>query len=179
MASNQPNTHVPRTTITIRQHGAHFSLRAVAIALHDGHILLNRCEKDDYWFLPGGRCELLESAPDAIRREMREELGTEVRIERLLWVVENFFEEHGVACHEVGFYFLIDLGPDFSHYALGKPFAGDEDGFELSFCWFAIDTLRTMRVYPTFVHDVLDNLPDHVEHIVHHESKWIDHVTGL
>jgi ADP-ribose pyrophosphatase YjhB (NUDIX family) len=171
MASNLSNTHIPRTTITIKQHGAHFSLRAVAIALHNRHILLNRCEKDDYWFLPGGRCELLESAPDAIRREMREELGAEVRVKRLLWVVENFFEEGGVACHELGFYFLIDLGPGFSHYAPGKPFVGDEDGFELSFCWFPIDALHTIRVYPTFVRDALDILPDHVEHVVHRETE--------
>jgi ADP-ribose pyrophosphatase YjhB (NUDIX family) len=84
MASNQPNTQIPRTTITIKQQDVHFSLRAVAVALHDGHILLNRCKKGDDWFLPGGRCELLECTPDAIRREMRVELGAEVRIERLL-----------------------------------------------------------------------------------------------
>jgi ADP-ribose pyrophosphatase YjhB (NUDIX family) len=97
MAPHQPNTQIPRTTITIKQHSAHFGLRAVAVALRDGHILLNRCEKDDYWFLPGGRFELLESAPGAIRREKRKELGAEVRVERLLWIVENFFEESGCA----------------------------------------------------------------------------------
>jgi ADP-ribose pyrophosphatase YjhB (NUDIX family) len=171
MASNQPNTRIPRTTITIRQHDAQFSLRAVAIALHDRHILLSKSQKEDYWFLPGGRCELLESALDAIHREMREELGTEVHVERLLWVVENFFEEKGVACHELGFYFLIDLGPDFTHYEPEQPFEGDEEGYELSFCWFPIDTLHTMRVYPTFVRDALYTLPDHVEHIVHPESE--------
>ena len=169
MVSSPPNTRIPRTTITIQQHGTHFSLRAVAIALHNGYILLNRCEPDDYWFLPGGRCELLESASDAMRREMREELGAEARVERLLWVVENFFEDKGLACHELGFYFLIDLGTDFAHYAPRQPFVGDEDGFELTFCWFPIDDLNSMRVYPTFVRDALYNLPDHVEHIVHRE----------
>ena len=171
MTPNPPSAPIPRTTLTIKQYGVHFSLRAVAIALHDGHILLNRCERDAYWFLPGGRCELLESASDAIRREMREELGAEVRVERLLWVVENFFEDKGLACHELGFYFLIDLGPDFAHYAPRKPFLGDEDGFELSFRWFPIDALHTMRVYPTFVRDALYNLPDHVEYIVHRETE--------
>jgi 8-oxo-dGTP pyrophosphatase MutT (NUDIX family) len=166
-----PDPHIPRTMITLNPPGAHFALRAVAIALHDGHILLNRCEQDDYWFLPGGRCELLESALDAIRREMREELGTEIRIERLLWIVETFFEDKGLACHELGFYFLIDLGPEFPHYAPGKPFLGHEEGFELSFCWFPIDALHTMRVYPTFVRDALYNLPDHVEHIVHRDVE--------
>jgi hypothetical protein len=71
----------------------------------------------------------------------------------------------------LGFYFLIDLGPDYPHYAPHESFEGDEDGFELFFCWFPIDALHTMRVYPTFVRDALDNLPDHVEHIVHHESE--------
>ena len=65
----------------------------------------------------------------------------------------------------------VDLGPDFPHYAPDEPFEGDEDGLKLFFCWFPIDALHTMRVYPTFVRDALYNLPDHVEHVVHHESK--------
>jgi len=151
--------------------GAHFALRTAAVALHDGHVLLHRSEQDDFWALPGGRCELLETAQDAIRREMREELGAEARVERLLWVLENFFEYNGVVCHELGLYFLVDLGPAFAHYAPDEPFEGTEESLRLFFRWFAIDTLPDVRLYPTFLREALQNLPEHVEHVVHHDVE--------
>ena len=160
---------IPRTMIALDPPGAHFALRIVAVALHDGYVLLHRSEQDDFWALPGGRCELLETAQDTIRREMREELGAEVRVERLLWVLENFFEYNGVACHELGLYFLIDLGSAFAHYDPDQPFEGTEESLRLFFRWFSIDTLHTMRLYPTFLRDALQNLPEHVVHVVHHD----------
>ena len=162
--------HIPRTMITLSPPGAHFGLRVAAVALHDGHVLLHRSEIDDFWALPGGRCELLETAQDAIRREMREELGAELRVERLLWVMENFFEHQGVSCHELGLYFLIDLGPDFEHYAPDESFEGDEEGLGLVFCWFPVEALQAMRLYPTFLRDALQDLPEHVVHVVHHDT---------
>jgi ADP-ribose pyrophosphatase YjhB (NUDIX family) len=171
MPSKHPNTHIPRTMIALDLPGAHFALRTAAVALHDGHVLLHRSEQDDFWALPGGRCELLETAQDAIRREMREELGAEARVERLLWVLENFFCYNGVACHELGLYFLVDLGPDFAHYDPGEPFEGTEESLRLFFRWFPIDALHTTRLYPTFLRDALQDLPAHVEHVVHHDAE--------
>jgi ADP-ribose pyrophosphatase YjhB (NUDIX family) len=171
MASKQPNTHIPRTMIALNQPGANFSLRTAAVAIHDGYVLLHRSEQDDFWSLPGGRCELLETAQDAIQREMREELGAEARVERLLWVLENFFCYDGVACHELGLYFLIDLGPAFAHYDPDVPFEGTEESLRLVFRWFALDALQNVRLYPTFLRDALQDLPDHVEHVVHHDAE--------
>jgi len=162
---------IPRTMITLNPPGAHFALRIVAVALHDGHVLLHRSEQDDFWALPGGRCELLETAQDAICREMREEIGAEARVERLLWVLENFFEYNGVACHELGLYFLIDLGPAFAHYAPDETFEGTEESLRLIFRWFPLDVLRTTRLYPTFLRDALQDLPEHVVHVVHHDTE--------
>jgi ADP-ribose pyrophosphatase YjhB (NUDIX family) len=78
--------------LMLRLPGAQFGLRTAAVALQDGYVLLHRSEQDDFWSLPGGRCELLEAAKDAIRREMREELGAEAQVVRLLWILENFLE---------------------------------------------------------------------------------------
>jgi ADP-ribose pyrophosphatase YjhB (NUDIX family) len=166
-----PKLHIPRTMITLNPPGAHFSLRTAAVALHDGYVLLHRSEQDDFWSLPGGRCELLETARDAIHREMLEELDAEVRVERLLWVLENFFEHNGVACHELGLYFLIDLGPDFCHYAPDESFEGTEESLRLLFRWFPIDGLHKVRLYPTFLRDALQDLPEHVVHVVHHDTE--------
>ena len=41
------------------------------------------------WTLPGGGIELLEPSDKALKREMQEELQVDIRIERLLWVIEQ------------------------------------------------------------------------------------------
>jgi ADP-ribose pyrophosphatase YjhB (NUDIX family) len=50
--------------------------------------------------LPGGRVEALETTSDALRREMKEEIGQTIEVGRLLWVVENFFNLQGTPYHE-------------------------------------------------------------------------------
>ncbi|MDI3340142.1 MAG: NUDIX domain-containing protein [Sphaerobacter sp.] len=63
---------------------AHFLYRAGGVCLQDGRVLLHRAVDDDYWSLPGGRCEILETAAEALAREMREELAVDVTVGRLL-----------------------------------------------------------------------------------------------
>ena len=63
----------------------------------------------DFVRLLGGSIEFDESAADAVRREIREELGTELESPRLLGVLENRFELNGVPGHEVLFVFIGTL----------------------------------------------------------------------
>ena len=71
--------------ITFEGNGAQFGFRAAGSALNQGRVLLQQSELDPFWALPGGRVEMLESAEDALRREMREELRLEVEVEGRLW----------------------------------------------------------------------------------------------
>jgi hypothetical protein len=101
---------------------------------------------------------------------MKEELGADIRVERLLWVVENFYESDGTAHHELGFYFLIDLGRDFRHYDVHMPFSGDEEGLRLIFRWFPIHELGTVPLYPTFLRESLRAIPASTQHVVHTDT---------
>ena len=58
-----------------------------AILRHDHILLIQHHEHQSgrsYWLLPGGGLEPGESEEDCVRREMNEETGLEVQVERLL-----------------------------------------------------------------------------------------------
>lgn len=153
--------------IMFEQGRARFNYRAAAVILSGDQVLLHRAEQDDFWSLPGGRVALLEPAEQALVREMREELETEVEVERLLWVVENFYEYDGKDCHEIALYFLTAFPEGSPIYGKAKPFPGDEEGLRLVFQWHELDALEDLRLYPVFLKRTLKALPPHPQHIVH------------
>jgi ADP-ribose pyrophosphatase YjhB (NUDIX family) len=157
--------------ITFEEGGKRFNYRVVGIALDVDRVLLLRTEKDDFWFLPGGRVELLEPSQDALIREMREELEVDVRVERLVWVVENFFEYEGKSYHELALYFLMSFLPDSHLNEKSEAFVGNEDGLKLIFKWHPLGKLEEIPLYPTFLRERLNSIHQITEHIVHTDSQ--------
>lgn len=166
-STSQPPLVPARTMITFGTATTRFNYRIVGVAVDDGRVLLHRAEWDDFWSLPGGRAELREAAEETLQREMREELGVAICVERLLWVVENFFGLDGRDHHELALYFLMTFPPGHAHYRATAPFAGDEEGIPLVFQWFPLDALDQTALYPTFLKDALRALPLVPTHVVH------------
>jgi len=48
-----------------------------------------------YWSVPGGGVEFFEKVEDAVKREVREELGVEIEIIKLLSVTNDIIEDEG------------------------------------------------------------------------------------
>lgn len=62
-----------------------------ALIVHDGRIFATQRgygEWKDYWEFPGGKVEHGESPEDALKREIREELSTEIEVGRYVTTVE-------------------------------------------------------------------------------------------
>jgi glycerol 3-phosphatase-2 len=55
----------------------------------DGHVLLQRRSDNGLWGLPGGAVEIGESVSAAILREVREETGLTVEVDRLVGVYSD------------------------------------------------------------------------------------------
>lgn len=67
-----------------------FTIGAFAIILNqEGHVLLVHRTDFDFWNLPGGRMEEGESPADTVVREVKEETGYDVRVDRLSGVYTN------------------------------------------------------------------------------------------
>jgi ADP-ribose pyrophosphatase YjhB (NUDIX family) len=144
-----------------------FNYRVAGVAIHDSHILLVRNSRNSYWVFPGGHPELMEPMTDALIREIHEELGEEVGIIRLIWILENFFHKKKDV-HELSFYFLLQI-PTESRLLKGNgPFYGEEHGNQLTFQWFPIDELQLfdLPLYPSYLAGALTKLPNSPQHIV-------------
>ena len=132
-------------------------LRVAAIALDRGRVLLNRADGESVWYLPGGRIELMEPSREGLRRELREELGMEVAVGRLVWVVENFFELDGREIHELGLYYRVRLPRVVSER--DEFYADDELGRRLEFRWYPTSELGDLPLHPSFLRVALAALP--------------------
>ena len=56
-------------------------------------------EWKDWWEFPGGKMEPGESPEDALRREIREELATEIEVDELLTTVEYDYPKFHLTMH--------------------------------------------------------------------------------
>src|SRR6266487_5552961 len=84
---------------------ARFRIAVSAVILKQGNILLAHRRDIDWWNLPGGGMELEETVDEALRREVHEETGLEVEIERLVGVYSKPQKQEVVltfSCHVTG-----------------------------------------------------------------------------
>ncbi|MHB8600053.1 MAG: NUDIX hydrolase [Ktedonobacteraceae bacterium] len=155
--------------ITFTRGNTKFSYRIAGVAISDGYVLLQRAEESTEWFVPGGRAELLETAQDGLRREMQEELHSDIRIERLLYVIENFFSIGDLAYHELGLYFSISFA-DESMYDKQRTFLVQDANMPFIFQWIPLHTLENIRVYPLCLQKTLQSISETTRHIVHFDG---------
>jgi ADP-ribose pyrophosphatase YjhB (NUDIX family) len=149
--------------------GAWFRYRAAAVILDGGKVLMARNEVEPYYYSIGGGVHHMETAADAVRREVLEETGVAMEIERLAFIHENFFTGHsavslqGRQCHELTFYYLMKYTPDMSlSHAGGLTMDSVREWHE----WVGLDSYGTdFPAYPTFFATELTDL--------HVTPKWI------
>lgn len=149
--------------------GGMFNFRVAGALLHDGCVLAHRDRRHDYYALPGGRVEPFEPTEETIAREWREEMGQPVRVERLLAVSEDFFEERGKKYHELGFYYLLSLAGEAKIPLSGTFFSTEReaDGTpHLEFEWLPVAGARIEKLVPAFLRARLQDPSPYPEHIV-------------
>ena len=67
------------------------NIRVGAIIMKNGKLLMVGNERSDYLYSVGGRIKFGETAEEAIVREILEETGVRLEIDRLAFVHENYF----------------------------------------------------------------------------------------
>jgi 8-oxo-dGTP pyrophosphatase MutT (NUDIX family) len=141
-----------------------FNYRVAAVIEMDGHVLIHRQVSDEHWALPGGRVEVLEDSQTSIIREVKEELGFDVKVDRLLWFTENFFEYKDRNFHEIGLYYHVTISDQNFSFSTA-PFYGEE-GDRLLYQWVPVEQLEDVKLYPEFIRKSLKDLPLSPQHLI-------------
>ena len=138
-----------------------FNYRVCAMMISDGKILAMHDERSPYYYLPGGRVGIGETAEHAVIREVEEEVDVTPKIVRPLWLNQAFFTEDvdNLRYHELCIYFLMDItGTDL--LSRGNAFATKEGSRTHTFEWLAFEALKDAYFYPKFLKKDIFNLPD-------------------
>ncbi len=153
--------------ITFKTEIGRFNYRVAGLIINNNKLLIMKDDKSPYYYIPGGRVKMHETSRDAILREIKEEIEIEVKINRLLWTVENLFiEKQSNRVHELGVYYLLEL-KDESILKKGDKFIMNEGGSRtLKFEWKPLEDIRNLNIYPVFIRERIMNLPQSIEHIV-------------
>jgi len=149
-----------------------FVCRTAGIIMHKDKVLLQKDERYDYfWYLPGGRVEFLETAEQALKRELIEEYDLKITKSRLAWIVENFFELDGRHFHEVGFYYLVNIEDNDELLNYQGEFKSIEEGYVHK--WISIQELDQYNIVPKFINNELETISENtgIKHIINHERE--------
>ena len=115
---------------------------AKALIIKDGKMLVNKINDngDIFYTMPGGGQETEELLPEAVKREVAEEMGIEVEPKSLVFVVEGL---KGESFHRVDLVFLCEYIGKIENAELHK------DRNQIGFEWLSIDNLMNEQLYPS------------------------------
>ena len=133
---------------------------ARAVIVDAGRVLLIRAEEPGrvYYFLPGGHVQHGERLQEAVLREVKEETGLDVEIDRALGVREFIAARHARLArnvprshHVVAVIFLCRVKGSTEGKFTVDSGAGGVTGME----WIELDQLKGLELYPPHLKDLL------------------------
>lgn len=142
------------------------NLRVGAIIMKDGRILMvGNTERPEYLYSVGGRIQFGETAREAVVREVLEETGVRMEIDRLGFVHENYFygdspKNMGKLIYELSFFFYMKTPDDFSPVCSSCTDYGAKEHL----VWIKPD--EDVRYYPDFFRTELLKETAGVKHFV-------------
>lgn len=151
--------------MTTRCDNGLINIRVGAIIMKNGKLLMVGNERSDYLYSVGGRIKFGETAEQAIIREVFEETGVKMDVDRLGFVHENYFfgdapSNFGKLIYEISFYFYMKVPEDFSL----KSDSFTEDNSKEYLKWVSPNDAQT--IFPVFFRTELTNPKNYIQHFV-------------
>lgn len=153
--------------MTVPCDGGIINIRVGAIILKGGKFLMAGNDRDGYLYSVGGRLQFGETAEEAVVREVEEETGRRLEVDRLGFVHENYFHgdvpgvNDGKLVYEVSFFFYMKVPDDFEPVGESRT---DDGNVRETMQWVSPDDPRT--IYPDFFRTELANPVRMIKHFV-------------
>ncbi len=152
--------------LTLEVENGLLNVRVGAIIMKNGKFLMCGNITQDYLYSVGGRVHFGETFEEAVKREVFEETGIHLEIDRLGFIHENFFigdswAKHDMLVQEISIFFYMKTPDDF------EPICTDccEEGVEQQLHWISPYD-ENVKYYPEFFKTELRNPVNYVKHIV-------------
>ncbi len=146
-----------------------FRYRVAMIIIEDDHLLTAKNNMSDYYYTLSGAVNLGESSENAARKLTLEMINENYDVERLLTIVENFFNyefnDTQYDFHEITFYYLMEEKG--RKDIIQKNDIGG--GRKESFTWIPMNEIKTIEMRPEIVKEIIQKLPENVETIINDE----------
>lgn len=130
-----------------------FRLRVGAIIIIDNHVLMVKNNTNSYMYSVGGAVAFNETLEEALHREINEEVGVHLEIDKLLVVHQNFFVDHEIGhekWHELSFYYLMKPSNDIKIVSKSVNLRGEKE----QLVWVNIETYTQNKAFPAFFKDL-------------------------
>ena len=94
--------------VKIKNDTMNFHYCTRAIIEQDEKVLIICVNDEGFYHLPGGHVEIGETSENALLREIKEEVGFEIVIKKIVAVNEEFYNNKDSAHHSLTFYYLAN-----------------------------------------------------------------------
>ncbi len=144
------------------------NIRVGAIIVKNGKALMVKSKFGDYCYSVGGRIRFGETAQDAVVREVYEETGVKMTVDRLGYVNEGYFfndnpKDFGKPVYELAFYFYMNAPEDFA------PVSDRIADGEEAFAWVAPNEPCTL--FPDFIREAITDPKPYVVHVIRDDRQ--------
>ena len=141
-----------------------FNFRVSTIFRKGSKILLHHGLKSGHYTLPGGRVKEGETTEQALKREMKEEMGYDISIIRPVSFMENMFNLEDKDYHELLVTYQAKFGDEEAYKR--EKIVGIEEKEDLEFIWKDINELDKIVFKPEILIDVIKNSSSEFQHII-------------
>ena len=151
--------------LCVKTEGGILNIRVGAIIMKDDEFLMVENDIFDHMYSVGGRIKFGETAEEAVVREVFEETGVKMEVDRLGFIHENFFPgdtliKRGNTVHEISFFFYMKVPEDFEPVCMSFT----EDNAKERLVWIKAD--HPKKYYPEFFKTELQHPVDYIKHFV-------------
>ena len=152
--------------ILFKSDDMNFSYRVGAVIIHNNNVLMVKNENYPYYYSVGGGVQFGETSEDAVLREVWEETGVNLEIDRLIFIHENIFIAgfmKDIPFYELRLFYLMKTNEDIENIVCNS---SGLDGGRETLHWLPVDKLSEYQAFPKFYISELQELTSGVKHFI-------------